>query len=568
MRRVVSLLIAMCVLVGLVPMAACAADTSTELAVKACNITFTDSVYLEYAVPAGLADDVKLLIWNGQRASYALGTQDATLESERTVTIGGVDCLVFVYRGMTAKQMTDVFYARPVADQSTYGKLHKYSVLEYAYKKIGKIGTNPSTNTSFIALMNSVLAYGGNVQRYLDYETGRPADADYYQVLVDDGVLPDGFTGGLYLAGESVQLSAFETNAEGVAFHHWEDSTGASVGSTTALTITVGTRNETYTAKYGEPQVQKPTPSQGLDIEVVDGEATVIGIGTCADDFVVLPDTYEEVPVTAIDTKAFYNEAFSSIFIPCTVINISARAFYGCNDLTAVYYEGTAEERNNISISSTGNDPLTGAEWFYESYGPAPVSKYTVTFKDYNGAVLKTEQVGPGENATPPVDPTREGYVFLGWQGSYTNIQTDTDITARYEEITDPVIVVGSAYAKAGEQISIPICLKNNPGIAASILKVSYDSNVLTMDSFAYGDQFRDGGETPPDLNSPVTLTWSSVASVSGDVTYAVLTFTVNQTAQSGAVTDVTVSYNTSDIINIDEADVVFEIRNGTITVQ
>lgn len=566
MRRVVSVLIAMCVLIGLVPMAACAAGTSVELAVKACNITFTDSVYLEYAVPAGMADDVRLLIWNGQRASYTMGTQDAILESERTATIGGVDCLVFVYRGMTAKQMTDVFYARPVADKDTYGKLHKYSVLEYAYKKLGKIGTNPSTNSNFITLMESVLVYGGNVQRYLGYNTGHPANADYYQVLVADGVLSDGFTSGLYLTGESVQVTALETNAEGVAFHHWEDSTGAVIGSTAALTITVGAKNETYTAKYGVPQIQKPTPSQGLEIEVTDGEATVIGIGTCTDDFVVLPDTYEEVPVTAIEATAFLAETFTSIYIPRTITDIGSKAFRGC-DLTTVYYEGTEEEWAAITVGAY-NEPLVNAQKFFESYGPAPVSKYTVTFKDYNGAVLKTEQVGPGENATPPVDPTREGYVFLGWQGSYTNIQTDTDITARYEEITDPVIVVGSSYAKAGEQISIPICLKNNPGIAASILKVSYDSNVLTMDSFAYGDQFRDGGETPPDLNSPVTLTWSSVASVSGDVTYAVLTFTVNQTAQSGAVTDVTVSYNTSDIINIDEADVVFEIRNGTITVQ
>ena len=44
----------------------------------------------------------------------------------------------------------------------------------------------------------------------------------------------------------------------------------------------------------------------------------------------------------------------------------------------------------------------------------APQSnRYTVTFKDYDGTVLKNEIVEESKNATAPQDPIRYGYIFL-----------------------------------------------------------------------------------------------------------------------------------------------------------
>ena len=60
-------------------------------------------------------------------------------------------------------------------------------------------------------------------------------------------------------------------------------------------------------------------------------------------------------------------------------------------------------------------------------------SIYTVTFVDWDGAVLKTEEVGTGGSATPPADPTRTGYDFTGWSGSYTNVTQNETVTATYE---------------------------------------------------------------------------------------------------------------------------------------
>ena len=62
------------------------------------------------------------------------------------------------------------------------------------------------------------------------------------------------------------------------------------------------------------------------------------------------------------------------------------------------------------------------------------IKYYTVIFKDYDGTVLKTETVLKNTSATPPKDPTREGYIFSGWDVAYDKVTSDLEITAKYIE--------------------------------------------------------------------------------------------------------------------------------------
>ena len=80
-------------------------------------------------------------------------------------------------------------------------------------------------------------------------------------------------------------------------------------------------------------------PSQGLKYSLSeDGQSySVTGIGTCEDTDLVIPDTYEGLPVTSIGERAFYNrDSLTSVTIPNSVMSIGSSAFYDCDGLTSV----------------------------------------------------------------------------------------------------------------------------------------------------------------------------------------------------------------------------------------
>ena len=47
---------------------------------------------------------------------------------------------------------------------------------------------------------------------------------------------------------------------------------------------------------------------------------------------------------------------------------------------------------------------------------------------------MKTQTVVKYQDATAPADPTREGYVFTGWNGSYVDVESNATAVATYEE--------------------------------------------------------------------------------------------------------------------------------------
>ncbi len=81
------------------------------------------------------------------------------------------------------------------------------------------------------------------------------------------------------------------------------------------------------------------TASEGLDfILSEDGKYYILsGIGVCTDSNVVIPSTYEELPVKVIDEEAFRGCAqLSTVSIPNNVVEIKQAAFYSCVNLEKV----------------------------------------------------------------------------------------------------------------------------------------------------------------------------------------------------------------------------------------
>ena len=200
---------------------------------------------------------------------------------------------------------------------------------------------------------------------------------------------------------------------------------------------------------------------------------------------------------------------------------------------------------------------------------------YTVTFKDWNGTVLKTQQVQYGGAATAPANPTRTGYTFTGWDKAFTNVTANLVVTAQYvqnEPVSTPVpsdapqIVVGSKTTMAGNTVTVDVSLRNNPGIISMMLHLSYD-DALTLVNIG------DTGLMPGRVHGDVTdtLFWDSGTStenltVNGVI--ATLTFKVDENAEPGEY-GIRFTYNNdeSDIINADFEPVDFAVVNGKIKV-
>ena len=88
-----------------------------------------------------------------------------------------------------------------------------------------------------------------------------------------------------------------------------------------------------------QPDANLPTPSEGLEYGLNnDGQSyEVTGIGECEDTALVIPQTYNGLPVTSIWACAFENcTGLISVTIPDSVTSIGRFAFYNCSGLTSI----------------------------------------------------------------------------------------------------------------------------------------------------------------------------------------------------------------------------------------
>ena len=270
-KRIVILLAVFVCLFACVFAVSISAENEPALEIKAYNLSYGNSVYVSYAInceniPEGAK--VQLLVWDKPQEEYIKGTELASSYTNGTTAkVGGVEYPVFVFNKIIARQMAVDFYAVAyvkTADGEYYSAPTKYSVLQYVYNKLGYTGT-ASTDEVYKALLRETLEYGAAAQRYFAKEDTRLADAQFYQVVVNGGILPDGFNKGLYLEGETVTLSAPAVDEGGATFSHWADSDEKTVSTERSFEITVGTKHETYTAVYENQNVSCTHTDQNND---------------------------------------------------------------------------------------------------------------------------------------------------------------------------------------------------------------------------------------------------------------------------------------------------------------
>lgn len=134
--------------------------------------------------------------------------------------------------------------------------------------------------------------------------------------------------------------------------------------------------------------------------------------------------------------------------------------------------------------------------------------------------------------------------------------------------------VIGSADAAAGETVTIPVSIANNPGIVSLKVSVNYDASVLELISAEAGN-FGGADDNPGlsfgPLEAPFVINWlSSLATVNnaGNGTIAYLTFKVKEDAITGT-TPLTITFNPNDVFGAgaDMPNVEFVAKDGAINI-
>ena len=286
-----------------------------------------------------------------------------------------------------------------------------------------------------------------------------------------------------------------------------------------------------------------------------------------------------------------WDKAFTNV-----TANLVVTAQYSINTYTVTFkdWNGTVLKTQQVQYGGAATAPAnpTRAGYTFTGWDKAftnvtanlvvtaqySINTYTVTFKDWNGTVLKTQQVQYGGAATAPANPTRTGYTFTGWDKAFNNVTANLVVTAQYvqnEPVSTPVpsdapqIVVESKTTSAGSTVAVNISIANNPGIVSMTLHVNFDSRLELV-------SVQDTGLLPGKVHStvmlnPYTLAWendSATQNYTVNGTLVTLTFNVPENLEEGDYA-VSVSYDSEgyEIYDFNAEPVDFAVVNGKISV-
>lgn len=152
-------------------------------------------------------------------------------------------------------------------------------------------------------------------------------------------------------------------------------------------------------------------------------------------EFVGWDKSYENVK-SDLEIKAIYNEIAETYTV----------TFVDYNDVVLKVEENIVEGDSATAPANPTREgyEFTGWDTDFSNvtsnlvvralYNKLP-ERYTVTFVDFDGTVLKAEaDILEGGAATPPANPIREGYDFIGWDKEFTNVTESITVTALYKE--------------------------------------------------------------------------------------------------------------------------------------
>ena len=266
-----------------------------------------------------------------------------------------------------------------------------------------------------------------------------------------DGGTNNGSNPSTYTVESSVMLS--DPTKVGYRFIEWQENgistTGIPAGSTGAKTFTAIWGIDEYTLSYnlngaaGTPPAST-TLANGTTVSGLAGlPAGIVYPGYTFDGWSLTPGGSKVTSVTIQDSDIelyarwnaetytlFYNRnggiggvpaAVGGYTIGQTVTSFAAKPYSLFKQGYTFLGWGTSTNSGVVESVTFGTSNITlYAQW--------QINTYTVKFFGRYGELLKTEAVNFGGSATPPATDIYNGFGFMSWFPSYTNINWNTNV--------------------------------------------------------------------------------------------------------------------------------------------
>ena len=461
-KRIVSTLLALCMMLALLPGTAWAADLSGECGDRGNNVTWTlNSAGVLTLSGSGNIKDCGYsdfdwcwwAPWSGNRSNITAVTINSGVNSIGIVAFAG------------AANLTRI----TIPDTVT-------SIGDGAFRKC--------KNLIRITIPNNVTTIGQN--------------AFYDCTRLSNVALPSGLTEiGNYLFYNCSNLATMTIPNEVTAIGQYAL---AGCSKLTSITIPKGV---TSVGNYAFQNCSNVTSVKILSNSLSLGKNAFEGCSNL---------TSIDLPygVDTLDDGLFNNcSNLTSVNIPSSVELIGANIFNNCTRLKDIYFSGSQQEWNNIYIDESNDEFLASVTVHYNS-GGTTVKNYTVTFElnDGSGSATEKEYKANATLGTLPT-PTRTGYKFTGW---YTEETGGTKVTSAKKVTADMTLY--AHWTKTPTTKTYTITLSANGGkVSPASIKVESgktyfnDLPTPTRSGFKF-----DGWYTTKTGNTKITATTKATA--------------------------------------------------------